>query len=170
MKVTLIDGFILCPPQVIFLTEAPDTVQVLTEESRLQKLFSTFPSEWPGVGLLLLRALVSCSLIAQGVGYVQTPNQSLAAWGLAALAFAAGAFLLAGLMTPLVATLVATAGVGVALSWIPLPGEALFDSYLAIINLIVLSVAIALLGPGAFSLDARMFGRREITIPSSRLH
>jgi uncharacterized membrane protein YphA (DoxX/SURF4 family) len=109
-------------------------------------------------------------LIAQGVGYVQTPNQSVAAWGLATLAFAGGAFLLAGLMTPLVAILVATAGVGVALSWIPLPGEALFDSYLAIINLIVLSIAIALLGPGAFSLDARMFGRREITIPSSRLH
>ena len=140
---------------------------MLIREGCLQKFFSTFPSEWPGVGLLLLRALVGCSLIAQGVGYIQTLDHRLAAWGLAALAFAGGGFLLAGLMTPLMAVLVAAGGIGVALSWIPLPDAALFDSYPAIINLIVLSIAIALLGPGAFSLDARMFGRREITIPSS---
>ena len=110
---------------------------------------------------------MGCSLIVQGIGYGQTPNDSLVAWSLAALAFVGGAFLLAGLMTPLVAVLVAAGGIGIALSLIPLPGGSLFDSYLAIINLIVLSIAIALLGPGAFSLDARMFGRREITIPSS---
>jgi len=75
---------------------------------------------------------------------------------------------LAGLMTPLVAVLVAAGGIGVALSWLPLPSETLFDGYLAITNLVVLSIAIALLGPGAFSLDARMFGRREIIIPASK--
>ena len=111
---------------------------------------------------------MGCSLIVQGIGYVRTPNDSLAAGGLALLAFAGGAFLLAGLMTPLVAVLVAAGGIGIALSRLPLPGEVVFDDYLAIINLIVLSIAIALLGPGAFSLDARMFGRREITIPVSR--
>jgi uncharacterized membrane protein YphA (DoxX/SURF4 family) len=115
---------------------------------------------------------VGCSLIAQGIGYIQgyiqTQNETLSAWGMAALTFASGAFLLAGLMTPLVAVLVAAGGIGLALSWIPLPGQDLFDSYPEIVNLIVLSIAIALLGPGAFSLDARMFGRREITIPSSR--
>ena len=83
------------------------------------------------------------------------------------MAAISGAFLLAGLMTPFVAILVTIGGVVIALSWIPLPLNNLFDSYLAIINLIVLSIAIALLGPGAFSLDARMFGRREITIPSN---
>lgn len=111
---------------------------------------------------------MGCSLIAQGFGYVQTPNQSLVACCMAAVTFAAGAFLLAGLMTPFVAVFVTAGGIGIALSWIPLPSEALFDSNLAIINLIVLSIAIALLGPGAISLDARMFGRREITIPSPR--
>ncbi len=106
-------------------------------------------------------------MIVQGVAYVQSPNHGLAVWGVAALAFTSGAFLLAGLMTPLVAVLVALSGIGIAFSWIPLPLEDLFNSYLAMINLIVLSIAIALLGPGAFSLDARMFGRREITIPSN---
>ena len=115
-----------------------------------------------------MRALVGCSLIVQGIGYVQTLSDGLVVRVLAVLAFLGGAFLLAGLMTPLVAVLVAAGGIGIALSWLPLPAEGLFDSYLAIINLIVLSIAIALLGPGAFSLDARMFGRREITIPASR--
>ncbi len=119
------------------------------------------------MGLLLLRALVGCSLIVQGVACVQSPNRGPAVWGVAALAFTCGAFLLAGLMTPLVAGLVAIGGVVVASSGIALPVQDLFNAYLAIINLIVLSIAIVLLGPGAFSLDARMFGRREITIPSS---
>ena len=107
-------------------------------------------------------------MIVQGIGYVQTPSDSFVPRGLAVLAFLGGAFLLAGLMTPVVALLVATGNIGIALSWLPLPGEGLIDGYLAIINLIVLSIAIALLGPGAFSLDARMFGRREITIPVSK--
>lgn len=111
---------------------------------------------------------MACLLIAQSISYVQMPNRGLVAWGLAGLAFAGGAFLLVGLMTPFVAVLVATGGIAAVLSWIPLPGQALSDSYPALLNLIVLAIAIALLGPGAFSLDARMFGRREITIPSSR--
>ena len=114
---------------------------------------------------MLLRALVACSLFAQGVAYLS--NESFVAWGLAALSFAGGAFLLAGLMTCFVAVLVAAGGIGIALSWIPLPGLGLFDGHMGIINQIVLSIAIALLGPGAFSLDARMFGRREITIPKN---
>ena len=139
-------------------TEAPQSSGSF-KGGRLQKLFSTFPSEWPGVGLLLLRVLVTCSLIAQSISYVQMPNPSMVSWGLAALTFAGGAFLLVGLMTPFMAVLVATGGLAAVLSWIPLAGHALSDSYPAILNLIVLSIAIALLGPGAFSLDARMFVR-----------
>jgi uncharacterized membrane protein YphA (DoxX/SURF4 family) len=38
-------------------------------------------------------------------------------------------------------------------------------SALAAFNLAAMSAALVLLGPGAFSLDARLFGRREIIIP-----
>ena len=126
----------------------------------MRKLFSTFPSQWPGVGLLLLRVLVGYSLIAQGVAYVQMPADSLVMWCLAALTFVGAAFLLVGLMTPFVALLVAVGGIAFAL-------YDDYGGYAATINLIALSIAIGLLGPGAFSLDARMFGRREITIPPS---
>jgi uncharacterized membrane protein YphA (DoxX/SURF4 family) len=111
---------------------------------------------------------LGCSLIAQGICYIQTQKPTLAACGMAVLTLASGAFLLAGLMTALVAVVVAAGGIGIALSFIPLPDQYVFNSYLEILNLIVLSIAIALLGPGAFSLDARMFGRREITIPSNK--
>jgi uncharacterized membrane protein YphA (DoxX/SURF4 family) len=43
------------------------------------------------------------------------------------------------------------------------------DSYaFTALNLAVMSLALVLLGPGAFSLDARLFGRREIIIPVGR--
>jgi len=35
--------------------------------------------------------------------------------------------------------------------------------------LAAISAALVLLGPGAFSLDARLFGRREIIIPEGRV-
>jgi hypothetical protein len=41
---------------------------------------------------------------------------------------------------------------------------------LAAFNLAAMSAALVLLGPGAFSLDARLFGRREIIIPEGRVH
>ena len=43
-----------------------------------------------------------------------------------------------------------------------------FHSNQSAFNVIVLTTAIALLGPGAFSIDARMFGRREILIPHTQ--
>jgi hypothetical protein len=43
-------------------------------------------------------------------------------------------------------------------------------SVLIAFNLAAISAAFVLLGPGAFSLDARLFGRREIVIPEGRFH
>jgi len=42
-------------------------------------------------------------------------------------------------------------------------------SALTAFNLAAISAALVLLGPGAFSLDARLFGRRKIIIPESRV-
>jgi uncharacterized membrane protein YphA (DoxX/SURF4 family) len=43
-----------------------------------------------------------------------------------------------------------------------------YISTLTAFNLAAISAALVLLGPGAFSLDARLFGRREIIIPEGR--
>ena len=121
----------------------------------LQKLFSAFPSSWPGVGLVLLRGFVSVTLISQAVTYVAHAKVSPPGWVVIGLTFAGAACLLAGFMTPVVATTVATGTSLLAIAGFIAPP----------LEVIILAIAVALLGPGAFSLDARMFGRREILVP-----
>ncbi|HET6975926.1 MAG TPA: hypothetical protein VFI24_06370 [Pyrinomonadaceae bacterium] len=65
--------------------------------------------------------------------------------------------MLLGLVTPVVAMLIGVASVYLAISSLA--------NLIQSLDTVVLSTAIALLGPGAFSIDARMFGRREIFIP-----
>ena len=69
--------------------------------------------------------------------------------------------LLVGFMTPIVAIVM-----GLAVAALVLFSK--FDTSQSALIVIVLTVAIALLGPGAFSIDARMFGRREILIPHTQ--
>jgi hypothetical protein len=55
----------------------------------------------------------------------------------------------------------------IAVHFCSLHGERLnlFSSRIACFLAISIAIALALLGPGAFSIDARRFGRREIVIP-----
>jgi uncharacterized membrane protein YphA (DoxX/SURF4 family) len=77
-------------------------------------------------------------------------------WIIVGLSLACAACLLAGFMTPVIAIAVTIGASALVLS-------GLLHS---LIEVIVLAVTLALLGPGAFSLDARMFGRREILLPT----
>ena len=148
----------------ILLTPKTEWPVIAAETSTVQSILVGYVLILVAIGpLALLIATLGSGLEFALLRYVI----ALAITLLLALTFVGAAVLVFGLMTPFVAFLVAAGGIGVALSWIPSPAGALFDSYVALINLIALSIAIAFLGPGAFSLDARMFGRREITIPSS---
>ncbi len=123
----------------------------------MQKLFSAFPSGWPGVGLVLLRAFVSVTIISRTVPYVAQGRVSQLGWVVITLSLASAVCLFAGFMTPLIATTVAIVATILTVSGTIPP---LFE-------VITLAVTVALLGPGAFSLDARMFGRREILVPNT---
>jgi putative oxidoreductase len=80
------------------------------------------------------------------------------------IAAACGIFLLAGLWTPLMGTLVALNEVWLALSrYVSSRQEKWIHVFLA-----VLSVSVAMLGPGAWSIDARLFGRKRFDIPRSK--
>ena len=129
----------------------------------MQKLFSAFPGGWPGLGLLLLRASVGVTLIAETLTYIGSTKLSVLSWLLAAMILAIATTLLVGFMTPVMATLIGLGAIGLAVS-------NAFETTATLLNLIVLTTAIALLGPGAFSIDARMFGRREILIPNTTRH
>ena len=69
----------------------------------------------------------------------------------------AAMLLLVGLWTPVAGVAVAVAELVLALSH---PGEPW-----TFVLVGVLGVALALLGPGAWSVDARLFGRKHIQIP-----
>jgi uncharacterized membrane protein YphA (DoxX/SURF4 family) len=127
---------------------------------------STFQGGWPGVGMLLLRAAVGAAVAVQGGAcLVEGDNLRLWAWVAGLLAVACGVSLLTGFLTPLASILAGLGGASVALSWIPAPTPNFFNDKLAIIFAIIMAAATFLIGPGAFSLDARLFGRREIIIP-----
>ena len=132
----------------------------------LQRLFSTFPDSCPGVALLLLRAIVGVAAIVQGFLYLSRGGKSSTGGLLLGVVLAiSGVCLIIGFLTPIASILAGAGCVASEISWLPAPVTTLFDGTLVSLEMIVMAVSIALLGPGAFALDARLFGRREIVIP-----
>lgn len=139
-----------------------------TGSDALQRLFSTFPGGRPGIGLLLLRATVGLTAIAAGVFYFSgQPDPVLGKWILGLVLTASGATLAIGFLTPFAGLLVGLCFLGVAISWFPAPAWGVHDGRVVAFGIVITAAAISLLGPGAFSLDGRLFGRREIVIPPS---
>lgn len=116
--------------------------------------------------MLLLRLAVGLAAILQGVGYLSDPARlNSVYWFLGLLSIALGAAIVAGFLTPVVAVVEAFCVFCQGLAWLPSSDVSLFDSRPSTLFAITITIAIALLGPGRFSLDSRMFGRREIIIP-----
>jgi len=128
---------------------------IVTMRCRLRRLFSTFASGGPGAGLLLLRVVAGVSLIIHGIMKLQTaaPVQPVF---LRVFAIIIGILLFAGLWTPIVGSLVGALAV-----WniITRPGDPWACIFMATIG-----AGLALLGPGAWSVDARLFGWKRIDV------
>jgi uncharacterized membrane protein YphA (DoxX/SURF4 family) len=131
----------------------------------LQRTFSGFPTGFPGFALLLLRVVVGGAassqawlLISANHGAV---NTSLV---VALVAFVTGLALIIGLMTPIASVLLSAGGLLLTVGS-SVPGHLLlFESGMARLEFTVMSAALISLGPGALSLDARLYGRREIEV------
>jgi uncharacterized membrane protein YphA (DoxX/SURF4 family) len=135
----------------------------------VQRYFSSFPGSWPGVGLLLLRIVVGGAASMQGVVYLAPTIQPNGLMSLAgALSVVSGLALLAGFLTPASGAIAGLTTLFIVATWTPPGTPVLIDRFAAVI-LIADAAALALLGPGAHSLDARLFGRREIIIPNDPL-
>jgi putative oxidoreductase len=120
----------------------------------LQRLFSTFANGWPGVGLLLHRVLTTILLVRFGI--IELADKSFSPTMIPQLiASCAAILLLVGLWTPVAGSLIAAVELWIAFAngsdpWIPMV-------------LATLGATIAMIGPGAWSVDARLFGRKHIT-------
>jgi putative oxidoreductase len=125
----------------------------------VRRLFSSFARGYPGVGLLLLRVVAGSSLIARSIPVLgNTPTFGTGFFQL--FIATAGLLLIAGLWTP-----VGAAVMGLLELWRIISGH---GDPASDILLCVLALAIALLGPGAWSVDARLFGWKRIEIDTRK--
>jgi uncharacterized membrane protein YphA (DoxX/SURF4 family) len=129
-------------------------------ECSLQRLFSTFPDGWPGWGLLLVRAGLGIALIYLSVPILFTETQEPVSLAQNLIEVVSGILFLAGLWTPLIGALAAVNEIWVAFSF-QFPSQ---DGKWVCTFLAVLSAGLAMVGPGALSIDARLFGRRRLHV------
>ena len=115
------------------------------------------------MALLLLRVTVGGALLGQGA--LASRGAALASWSVAfgVVAILSGGALVAGALTPVTSVVASVLCVGLAFA--PPGGP---EGVVAFGLLFVIGVAVALMGPGAFSVDCRLFGRREIVVPRTR--
>jgi putative oxidoreductase len=107
-----------------------------------------------------LRVLTCIALSHYGIASV-LEARPLAMIVLEIIGAAAGILLLIGLWTPVAGTLVAIVKVGTACLGVWSHSG---DPWMAFIEA-VLGAVLAMVGPGAWSLDARLFGRKRIDMP-----
>jgi uncharacterized membrane protein YphA (DoxX/SURF4 family) len=142
---------------------ATDCVR-LPWDSILQRLFSTFPNHLPGAGLLLMRLSLGTTLIYHGVSILLGEPPAAISVAQQIIGAAAGGLVIAGLWTPAAAALAALDQIWMAFSF---PSSQRGGEWNHIL-LAVLCASVAMLGPGAWSIDARLFGRRRFPTQQTR--
>ena len=120
----------------------------------MQRLFFMFPTGWPGFGLVLLRFSVAIALLLE----IWSHRQLLPVW-LAGAGALISAALCAGCVTPI--------GAAVAVAFHALMWSGCGIDNVALATTVSLdAIALALLGPGAYSVDGYRFGRHVVVLPA----
>jgi hypothetical protein len=130
-----------------------------TNLSAVQRLFSMFPTGAAGVALVLLRVSVAATLVAN---VLPSGNPDVHAWEFAGLGLLGGALCL-GVFTPVSSVLSCFVEIA-SISNLKELGVT------HLISAILITASLAMLGPGAYSVDARMFGRRLVVSSSDNVN
>ena len=129
-------------------------------------MFSAYPDGWPGLGLLILRAAAGSVLVVQGITFYQgEQNFGLLILTTIGVTIVVGILLCIGLLTRFATAVAALGTIGSMFSWLPAPRSGLFQTRSTAVLALMIAAAVASVGPGAFSVDAQIFGRREVIIP-----
>ena len=121
--------------------------------------FSCYAAGWAGVGLLLLRLAAGIAALTRGFTALRTAPSPDAAIP-SVIAMASGILLLVGFWTPVAGWLLAAFGFWSAISQ---PG----DPWASIL-LGTICAGLALLGPGVWSIDFKLFGWKRIDLGNGR--
>ena len=114
-----------------------------------------FPPAAPGIGLLVLRISVAAAFVL--IAATRTGMSSIHPLFVGALLI--GLCLAIGFLTPYLSLVVCVYALA------NLFGASAHLDVLFVASLLLNSAALALLGPGAYSVDARLFGRRVVVVP-----
>jgi len=131
----------------------------------LPRLFLAFPPGFAGVALLLLRLVVGVSFAFHGAVCLKTTDPSSALVCNGVFEVLTGAMLSVGFLTPFAGVAAAAYAISVRLNLLSDASAPVFAGSTAFSFGLAILLAIVAQGPGAYSIDARLFGRREIIIP-----
>ena len=126
----------------------------------MRRLYSTFAGGWPGIGLLLMRLVIGAVILWHVGPRLWSGPPLLMGVGYALLALGA-LLLIAGLWTPVAGMMVAVAAMFEILTGEPPTGHVLAAT---------IAGALAMLGPGRISIDARLFGWKRIDVRPRSSH
>jgi hypothetical protein len=119
----------------------------------MQRLFSTFANGWPGLGLFVQRLVTGTVLLHDWMApFKEIPTSATLAPQATGAVLAI--LIMFGLWTPVTGALIAGVEVWIALVY---PG----DRWKALL-IATFGATLAIIGPGALSIDARLFGRKHI--------
>ena len=110
----------------------------------------------------MLRAIVGVSTLAE-IALTSADADSVMKIAVASMVALAAVALVVGFLTPVVSALIAIMG-AITLVSPHTVSLHLLESRMALFELVAMAGALAILGPGATSIDARLFGRREVSI------
>jgi hypothetical protein len=118
----------------------------------MHRMFWSFPNSWPGAALLLLRVSASSAILVLTLPptvHLDAPQSLVVAAG-----WLSAAFVLAGIWTPIASGVLAVDEAAQALAGAP---EILAHTLVAAI-----ATSLIFLGPGAWSIDAHVYGRKRL--------
>jgi uncharacterized membrane protein YphA (DoxX/SURF4 family) len=123
----------------------------------MQRLYSMFPQGGPGLGLLLLR-IATAAMFALNVTHRFNFTSPALYWAVVSLIVVISFSLCLGFLTPILAVIAGVTAVA-NLFLADQPGNVVY------VLRILTSAALFFLGPGAYSVDAKLFGLRVTIVP-----